>query len=95
MSENTKKKSWPEIGQILESKEGKRYVKFKDNVTILVDGVEVEMNASRSANLQTPQAQIDGLLKSGAINEEQAEQRKAKVPAFVKHSIIVPPPKEN
>jgi hypothetical protein len=70
---------WAKIGVVCNGKEGGTYFKFADNITILKDGEEMEMNKSRTANIEMNNA--PGALILGEIfNKETkiAEIRKGK-----------------
>lgn len=93
-----KSKGWPTVGQIVENKsktgETFRSVKFAENVTILVDGQEIDMNKYRSGNLVSPTAEVERLIEIGAIQEKDQESRResaAKVSSWLKYNIVVPP----
>lgn len=108
-----KNKGWPEIGTIVKNevkdKDGnvmtdskgqpltKLNFKFADNVTILVDGQPVEMNKYRTGVMKTPQEEVEGLYKSGAIGDDKIEERREKakeVNKWLRYKITVPPPRD-
>lgn len=93
-----KGKGWPVIGKIVEntSKSGDKFrtVKFEENVTILVDGKEIDMNKYRSANLVCPVDEVNRLIAGGFIEEKDQEFRLSKaqeVKDWLKYNIVVPP----
>jgi predicted transcriptional regulator len=95
-----KGKGWPVIGQIVENTDKKgnkfRSVKIADNVTILVDGEEINMNQYRSGNLVSPVDEVEQLIERGVISEDKQEFRREKaqeVSSWLKYNIVVPPPK--
>ena len=92
----TKKKSWPKIGTVRKSDDGNRYIKFSDNVTILVDGKEIDMNKSRTANLTSPSEDLERMIKNNIVPEADVEKRRAQVEStkgWLLSDIVVPPPK--
>ena len=98
MSEN--KKGWPVVGQIVENttKNGDKFrsVKFADNVTILVDGQEIDMNKYRNGNLVSPTEEVERLIELGVITEADQEKRREQaesVSSWLKYNIVVPPQK--
>lgn len=96
MSETTsKKKSWPRIGTIRKGDSGS-YIKLEANVTILVDGKPVEMNASRTVRLENPRKKVESLLERGVISEADADKRLEKLAenAWLLYEMVVPPPKQ-
>jgi len=95
-----KGKGWPVVGQIVENetKDGRKFrsVKFAENVTILVDGEEINMNKYRNGNLVSPLEEVERLIENGAIEEKDQEFRRekaAEVSSWLKYSIVVPPQK--
>lgn len=95
----SQRKKWPVIGKITENK-GKngtfRQIQFEENVTIFVDGEQVDMNEYRQANLVTPVQEVEQLIKNGVIEESKQEFRRNKaqeISSWLKHKIIVPPPR--
>lgn len=93
----TKKKSWPIVGTIRKNDKGS-YIKFADNVVILVDGEEVEMNASRTAMLQSPKDELEGLISRGFVKEDEIDARREKVEEiseWLKYNIVLTPPKKD
>lgn len=98
-------KKWPEIGLIVKNKfpgkDGKEVtklaLKFADNVTILVDGQPVDMNKYRSANLTSPQEEIEGLYSRGLIEDADIETRREKATelnSWLKFKVVLPPPRD-
>ena len=90
----SKKGSWPEIATIRTGDKGS-YLKFADNVDILVDGVKLEMNKSRTANLVDPSEEVEKLISLGVIGEDKAEARREQVAStkeWLKKKVVVPPP---
>lgn len=66
------------VGQVLVSKSGKTYLKFEKNVTI---------SEGEALFISTPQEDINFLLTSGKITQEEADLKLSKVPGFVKYNI--------
>lgn len=97
---SNEKKGWPVVGQIVENtnKKGEKFrsVKFAPNVTILVDNVAIDMNKYRSGNLVSPTEEVERLIASGKIEENEQETRReqaATVNSWLKYNIVVPPQK--
>lgn len=91
-----KKKGWPVVGTIRKGEYGS-YIKLEDNVTILVDGEEVNLNAKRTCSLQCPVTRTENLIKNGYIKENEAESKleKAKeIKEWLKYEIIANPPRD-
>lgn len=86
------KKTWAEIGTLRKGDNG-NYIKLADNVTILVDGEEVEMNKSRTVQLQDPRKKLDFLFDNGHIDEASYEKRKEKLSEnqWLRYTLVVPP----
>lgn len=71
--------------------------KLSENVTVLVDGQPVQLNKGRSGKMVTPQQEVEGLYKAGAINEEKIEYRREKakeVNNWLRYKIQLPPPRD-
>lgn len=93
----TKKQKWPEIATIRTGENGS-YLKFADNVEVLVDGEKIQMNKSRTANLVDPTEEIEKLIALGVISEDKAEERREQVAStkeWLKKKVVVPPPKQD
>ena len=84
-SGGAKKASWKPVGEILTSKAGKLYVKFKDDFTAA---------ANSTLMIQDPRVSLEEAVNAGRMTEEQATERMAKIPDFVRYSLIKPPDKE-
>ena len=97
MSKVVKKKGrWPKIGTVRKGETGS-YIKFNENVKILVDGEEVKMNDKRTANLVDPVNEVKSMIERKIIKEDQAESRLAKAEeasSWLRYEIVVPPPKD-
>lgn len=92
-----KKSGWPILGTIRKNDNGS-YIKFNDDVTILVDGDPIDMNKSRTASLQSPVDKTERLIKAGFIKEEDVESSREKaqdINSWLKYEIVIPPPKDN
>lgn len=95
MSQN-KKKGWPVVGSIRKGDKGS-YIKFADNVTILVDGQEVKLNKSRTATLQSPVDKTERLIAANIIKEGDVETERSKaqeINSWLKYEIVLAPPKD-
>jgi hypothetical protein len=79
------KSPWKPVGEILKSKAGKLYVKFKEDFTV---------EAGSTLMIQDPRVNIQEGVTAGRMTEEQAEERLAKIPEFVRYNLILPPSKE-
>ena len=109
MSQN-KTNKWPELGVITKNTKKDKAgnvvkddkgnpvttlgFKLADNVTILVDGKPVE--TSRYGLLRTPQEEVEGLFKSGAIGDDKIEERREKaneIHSWLRYKITLPPPR--
>lgn len=66
------------VGQVLNSKAGKPYIKIDKDVTLTTGDVLF---------LNRPQDEIDNAVERGKLTAEQAEAKKAKVPDFVRFNI--------
>ena len=98
----SKSNGWPVVASVREGfdENGKstgRYIKFNDNVKILVDGEEVNLNASRTAQLVSPVDQVERLYKASQIPEDKIEFRREKAAEankWLKYEIVCPPPRD-
>lgn len=96
------KKGWPMVASVREGfdENGKstgRYIKFADNVKVLVDGEEVNFNGSRTAQLVSPVQEVERLYNAGQIDDDKIEFRREKAQEankWLKYNIIVPPPRD-
>lgn len=66
------------VGQVLNSKAGKPYIKIDADVTLTTGDVLF---------LNKPQDEIDNAVERGKLTAEQAEAKKAKIPDFVRFNI--------
>lgn len=66
------------VGQVLNSKAGKPYIKIDKDVTLTMGDVLF---------LNKPQDEIDSAVERGKLTQEQAEAKKAKIPDFVRFNI--------
>lgn len=95
----TKSKSWPTIGTVRKNdadRGGGSYLKLEPNVTILVDGKEVPLNASRTLSFEDPRQKLQFFLENGHITEEQYDQRMEKLneATWLKYNVVAAPPKK-
>lgn len=95
MAETKKSRSWPTVGSLRKSDDGRNYIKLANNVTILVDGKPVSMNKSRTINLQDPRKNVEQLQQRGVITGEQAEERLEKLSSmqWLRYELVIPPAK--
>jgi hypothetical protein len=80
-------KKWETVGSMRqkdESKGGGYYLK-----------VEKDIPAGSFIQLQRPADKINKLVELGHLTQEQAEERLAKIPDFVKFDLVLPPPKDD
>jgi len=66
------------VGQVLKSKGGKTYLKFEKNISI---------TEGEALFISTPADDINYLLSSGKITQEEAAEKLNKVPDFVLYNI--------
>ncbi len=94
MSEVKKSKGWPKIGTLRKGDTGS-YIKLEENVEVLVDGVKVPMNATRTVRLENPRDKVKQLLERGHIDEATADKRLEKLAEneWLRYELIIPPPK--
>lgn len=83
-SGNAKKNPWRPVGEILTSKAGKLYVKIKEDITL---------EANSTLMIQDPRVSLEEAVNAGRMTEEQATERLAKIPDFVRYQLIKPPEK--
>lgn len=93
---NSKKKTWPKIGTLRKSDKG-NYIKLEDNVTILVDGEAVNLNDTRTVQLQDPRKKVEFLYENGHISEKDYNKRSEVLAenAWLRYELVVPPPRNN
>lgn len=84
MSEQAKKTKWKNVGTLRKSKKGGLYLKITEAI-----------ESGASITLRKPQDSIEALLTRGFITEEQAEERLAKIPEYIKYELLVAPPLAN
>lgn len=68
------------LGQVLNSKAGKPYIKIDKDVTLKAGDVLF---------LNKPADEIDNAVERGKLTTEQADAKKAKIPDFVRFNINV------
>lgn len=90
-----KSKSWPKVGTLRKGDNGS-YIKLEDNVTILVDGEPVELNKSRTIQLQDPRAKLDMMFERGYINEKDYDRRRETLAEnqWLRYELVAPPNKD-
>lgn len=81
-SSGAKKSAWKSVGEILSSKAGKLYIKFKEDISV---------SAGSTLMIQDPRVNIQEGVSAGRLTEEQAEERLAKIPDFVRYTLVQPP----
>lgn len=77
--------SWLTVGEILVSKAGSPYIKFKE---------DFEVKQGMTLTMQDPRTRLEEAVAAGRMTEEQAQERAAKIPEFVKYSLVLPPSKD-
>lgn len=76
-------KTFKRVGQMLLSKGGRYYLKFENQ-----ENEPITIESGDALMLQKPADQIDRLVEAGKITEQEAAEKKEKVPAFVKFNVI-------
>ena len=79
------KKKWLNIGSVRKSEKGGFYLKVDEDVTL---------KAGMSLQLEKPADAIDRLCDLGYIESDVAEERKAKVPDYIKFDVKLPPARD-
>lgn len=79
-----KKSAWSPVGEILSSKAGKLYVKFKEDFSA---------PANSTLMIKDPRVSLEEAVAAGLLNEEKAQEMAAKIPEFVRYQLIKPPEK--
>ena len=69
------------VGQILESKSGKLYIKFEE---------DVQINKGDTLTMVRKVDEINKSVESGSISEERGEELKEKL-SFIKYTLNKPP----
>lgn len=82
---NGSKSAWKRVGEILVSKQGKAYVKIKEDITLQKDMV---------LQMQDPRDRIHKAVEAGRMTEEKAEELLSKIKDFVKYELVLAPPRE-
>ncbi len=77
--------SWLTVGEILVSKAGSPYIKFKE---------DFEVKQGMTLTMQDPRVRLEEAVAAGRMSEDEAQERAAKIPEFVKYSLVLPPAKE-
>jgi hypothetical protein len=68
--------NWVDLGSIRESEDGeKQFVVLNKNVTVLVDGEEVDLGQYRTVKLIDPRKGLETSLQNERINQEKYEQQ--------------------
>lgn len=73
---------WLQVGTIRKSKDGKLYMKLSEDVDLKKDDV---------LQIQDPRKRLDMFAETGKITAEVAAERKAKIPEYIRHEVILPP----
>jgi|CXWL01.1.fsa_nt_gi hypothetical protein len=94
------KAKWSELGTVRQrlSKDGKKvnYLVLNKNVTILVEGEEVDLGTFRTVSFMDPQAGLDSLLSGGHIDQDEYDKRISfNEEKGVKYRLTVPPVKND
>ncbi len=71
---------WNKVGAIKKSQKGSLYIDVQS---------AVELKMGQRLQLQNPRESIDRLVKSGKLEEAVGEERKAKIPEFVKYDVFL------
>lgn len=77
--------SWLTVGEILISKAGSPYVKFKE---------DFEVKQGMTLTMQDPRVRLEEAVAAGRMSEDEAQERAAKIPDFLKYSLVLPPAKD-
>lgn len=75
--------SWTKLGTLRKGKTGSLYLK--------IDG---EIAAGETVQLQDPRKSVERLAATGKITEEQASERLAKIPDYIRYELFRAPSKE-
>lgn len=75
---------WKKVGTLRKSEKGKLYLKFDEDVTLRKED---------ALFLQDPRKSLDESVAAGRLQEEKAEEIRAKLPAWLKYDIIRAPAK--
>lgn len=88
----SKKKAWPKVATLRKGDSGS-YIKLEDNVTILVDGEAIELNDSRTLQLQDPRKKLDSLYENGYVNEKDYDRRREVLAEnqWLRYEVVAPP----
>lgn len=75
-------KKYQRVGQMLQSKAGGYYLKFKtdDNSPVVIESDDVIF-------MDKPEDVINKMLEMGKLSEQEAQERISKVPGFVKFNL--------
>lgn len=81
MSNDTDSK-WLKVGAVLKGKKGGYYLRVDESI---------KLKKGDNLTLRTPSEGLDGLVAAGHLDEEKAEERKAKIPKYIKYDVLRPP----
>lgn len=76
------KQSWIKFGTIRKGKNNNLYIKVESDVDLKKDSV---------LSIQNPREKLDNLVKLGKLNEKEAEERKNKIPEYIRYEIYIAP----
>jgi hypothetical protein len=76
------KPKWEQVGSIRKGEDGSLYMK-----------VEKDIPAGRSVQLKKPVDEIQRKVQMGWITQDEANERIAKVPEYIKFDLYLKPPK--
>ena len=79
------------VGEIRQSQGGSYYIKFNNitdkNGNVKLSTLPLTLEDGDVLFLNKPEETIDYLVKSGKLTEEQGEERKRKIPSFIKFEV--------
>lgn len=78
-------KKWLKVGSMLAKKDGDGYY-LK---------IEADIPAGCILRMEKPADRLNRLAEKGIISQDEADEKAAKIPDFVKFELILPPPKDD
>lgn len=78
-------KEWKKVGSLRKSQKGDNYIKIDDDVTL---------KKGAALQLKDPRKSLDQAVENGRMSAENAAERKAKIPDYIRYELILPPDKE-
>jgi len=79
MSEQKKKSKYTVVGEVRKGKDDKFYLKATSDITL---------KKGESLSLRKPDEKYDVFVKLGKMEEDEAEERKAKIPSYIKYEAV-------